>query len=367
MRRCIAGLGALALLALLGACKQEAQTEIGPPVRPVLTVKAEVRTTDTLGPFAGSIQPRYSTDYSFRLFGRMAARFVNVGDIVQRNDEIAAIDPALQLIQVRNAEAAVASAEAQLANTQAEESRQRPLVERNITPQAQFDLIVQNRESAAANLTRAKATLRRAQDSLSYTQLRADFAGVVTGAYIDAGQVVNTGQKIVTIARPEVREAVIAVPNALADSLAAGVAFDMVVDLDQTVKMKVAAVRGIDPTADPVTRTRAIFLTLNDPPTAFRLGITISVTMSKPVSPRVDLPATAVFEQGGKPQVWIVDPEKKTVSTRAVAVGPRDDGMVAITDGIKAGERVVVVGVHSLTPGQTVKIQDAPGRRGSAR
>jgi multidrug efflux pump subunit AcrA (membrane-fusion protein) len=85
--------------------------------------------------------------------------------------------------------------------------------------------------------------------------------------------------------------------------------------------------------------------------------------MTKPVTPRVDLPATAVFEQGGKPQVWIVDPEKKTVSTREVTVGAPDGGMVTITDGIKAGERVVVVGVHSLTPGQTVKIQDAPGQR----
>ncbi len=363
MRRRGLGLLALALLAPLGACEEDDQAAAPPPVRPVLTVKAEVRTTDTLGPFAGSIQPRYSTDYSFRLFGRMAARYVNVGDLVKKDDEIAAIDPAVQLILVRNAEASVASTEAQLANTQAEEARQRPLVERNITPQAQFDLIVQNRETAAANLTRAKASLRRAQDSLSFTQLRADFAGVVTGAYIDPGQVINPGQKIVTIARPEVREAVIAVPSALADSLAAGNRMDMVVDLDQTVNMKVAAIRGIDPTADPVTRSRTLFLTLNDPPPAFRLGITISVTMSKAVSPRVDLPATAVFEQGGKPQVWIVDPEKKTVSMREVTVGTHDERMVTITDGIKAGERVVVVGVHSLTPGQSVKIQDAPGQR----
>ncbi len=62
MRRRSAGLCILALLASVGACKQEAQTEIAPAVRPVLTVKTEVRTTETLGPFAGSIQPRYSTD-----------------------------------------------------------------------------------------------------------------------------------------------------------------------------------------------------------------------------------------------------------------------------------------------------------------
>ncbi len=365
MMRRRTGLWVLALMVPLAACKED--KEAAPPIRPVLSVKTEVRTTDTLGPFAGSIQPRYSTDFSFRLFGRMVARLVNIGSIVKQGDEIAALDPAVQSILVRNAEAAVAGAEAQLANTQAEESRQRPLVERNITPQAQFDLIVQNRETAAANLTRAKASLRRAQDALSFTQLRADFAGVVTGVYIDAGRVVNAGQRIVTIARPDVREAVIAVPNALADTLAAGDPFDIVVDLDQTVNMKATAVRGVDPTADPITRTRIVFLTLTDPPPPFRLGITISVTMTKPVPPRVDLPATALFEQNGKPQVWIVDPTSKTVSPREVTVEARDDGMVTVTAGIKAGERVVTVGVHSLTPGQTVKIADAAGQRGSAK
>src|SRR6185503_18823617 len=201
----------IALLALAG-CKPEA--EEAAPIRPVLTIEAKVRTQETLGPFAGSIQPRYSTDYSFRLFGRMVSRPVNIGSIVQQGDELATADPAMQIQLVRNAEAAVASAEAQLVNASAEEARQRPLAERNITPQAQFDSLVQARETANANLTRARTSLQRAQDQLAYTKLLADFAGIVTAVYLDAGQVVNAGQKIMTIARPEIREAVIAVPPA---------------------------------------------------------------------------------------------------------------------------------------------------------
>lgn len=346
-------LAVLALAAPLGGCKQEA--EAPPPVRPVLTVKAEVRTKETLGPYAGSIQPRYSTDFSFRLFGRMVSRAVDVGAIVKQGDELATVDPAVQTILVRNAEAAVASAEAQLANAAAEEARQRPLAERNITPQAQFDLLVQNRETAAANLVRATTSLKRAQDQLGFTRLRADFAGVVTATYLAAGQVVNAGQKIMTIARPEVREAVIAVPSALGDKLDSGETFDTLVELDQSVKMMAAGVRGVDPSADAVTRTRTVFYTLTDPPPAFRLGITVQVTLSKPVSPRVDLPATALLEQGGKAQVWIVDPATQKVALRDVAIVARGDGSISVT-GIAAGDRVVTVGVHSLTAGQTVKL-----------
>jgi RND family efflux transporter MFP subunit len=346
-------LAVLLLLALAG-CKPEAERP--PPIRPVLSVTAEVRTHETLGPFAGSIQPRYSTDYSFRVFGRMVSRPVNVGSIVKQGDELAAVDPAVQTQLVRNTEASVASAEAQLVNAIAEEARQRPLVERNITPQAQFDVLVQSREAAEANLVRARTSLHRAQDQLAYTQMKADFAGIVTAVFLDVGQVVNVGQKVMIIARPEVREAVIALPSALADQLAAGDKFDMSVALDQgATKMMAAGVRAVDPAADAATRTRNVYLSLADPPDAFRLGIAVQVTLSKPVTPRVDLPATALLEQNGKTQVWIVDPASRKVALRDVTVVARGADAVSVT-GLKTGDRVVTVGVHSLTAEQAVKL-----------
>jgi membrane fusion protein, multidrug efflux system len=343
---------AVACLAL-AACKEDDAT---PPIRPVLSIKAHVRTTDTLEPFAGSIEPRYATDYSFRQFGRMVARFVDFGSIVKTGDELAVLDPSVQILLVRNAEAAVYSAQAQLATAQAEEERQRPLLARNFAPQAQFDVAVQNRETAAANLDRAQASLRRARDVLSFTKMIADFDGVVTGRFAEPGQTVNAGQKIIRIARPEIREAVIAVPRAIADTLGApNQPYSMVVDLDHSVTMKAATVRGVDPAADPITRTHKVYLTLNDPPPAFRLGITISVILSRPVSPRIDLPATALVEQGDKTQVWIVDPATSQVALRDVTVVARDEGTVSVGSGIAAGERVVTVGVRSLTADQAVK------------
>ena len=355
-----ARLSRLALVALLGslaACKEEQQASIEPAVRPVLSVVAVVRTVDTLGPFAGTIEPRYKTDLGFRIFGRMVARFVDVGAIVHKGQELAALDPAVQALGVRSAEAALSSAEAQYANAEAEEGRQRDLVLRNFTPQAQFDLVQRNRETAAANLTRARASLRKAKDLLSFTQLAADFDGVVTARYAEPGQVLSAGQKVLTLARPEIREAVIAVPNELADALAQPNAFAMTVDLDRTVSMKVAGVRGIDPTADPTTRTRVVFLSLNDPPIAFRLGITIAVTMTRPVSPRIDLPATALLEKGGKSFFWVVEPAKSAVAQREITVISRAEDMVTVVAGagIAAGERIVIAGVHSLAPGQVVK------------
>ena len=349
------GLAILALLALLGACREDSQTEAALPVRPVLSVVTTVHTTDTLGPFVGSIQPRYKTDLGFRVFGRMVARFVDVGATVTKGQEIAALDPAVQALAVRSAEASLANAEAQFANAQAEEARQKDLAQRNITPQAQYDLTRRNLETSTANLARARASLRKAKDALGYTRLDADFDGVITARYAEPGQVLTAGQKVVALARPEVKEAVIAVPDKLAEQLSHTSDLTITVNLDR-VSMKAAGVRAIDPIADPNTRTRNVYLTLNDPPEVFRLGATVSVALSRPVAAHIDLPATALLEKDGKAFVWVVDAAKSTVTPREVTVGSREGDRIAVTSGITAGERIVVAGVHSLTAGQQVKV-----------
>ena len=344
----------LTLFILLGACREE--TAPPPPVRPVLSVVATVQSTETLGPFVGLIEPRYKTDLGFRIFGRMVARFVDVGAVLKKGEEIAVLDPAVQTLAVRSAEASLANAEAQFANAQAEEARLKDLVQRNIIPQAQYDLSRRNFETSQANLTRARASLRKAKDSLAYTRLDADFDGVVTARYAEPGQVLNAGQKVITLARPEVREAVIAVPDRIAERLSHPNDFAIAVDIDRLVSMKAAGIRAIDPIADAGTRTRNVYITLNDPPTSFRLGITVSVSFTRPVAPHVDLPATAILAKDGKSFVWVVDPAKSTVSLRAISVGAREGDNVAVASGLAAGDRVVIAGVHSLADGQTVKV-----------
>ncbi|MBV8412613.1 MAG: efflux RND transporter periplasmic adaptor subunit [Alphaproteobacteria bacterium] len=365
----VVGLVLAAIVGLAG-CRDE-QGQASEPIRPVLSVVAVERTTDTLGPFAGTIEPRYKTDLGFRIFGRMVARFVDIGSVVKKGEELAALDPAVQEAGVRSARAAVANAQAQYNNAEAEEGRQRDLVQRNYTPPADFELVERNRDTADANLKRAEAQLAKAQDLLSFTRLIADFDGVITGRYAEPGQVVNPGQKVLTLARPDVREAVIAVPSGLAEILHHPNDLAITVHLDKSLSIMAAGVRAIDPVADPNTRTQQVYLSLADPPDAFRLGITIAVTMTRSVSPRVDLPATALLDKDGKTYVWVVDPANTTVDLRQVTVASRSDhstsrsddsasrsdASVTVTAGIRGGERVVIAGVHSLSPGQKVKLQ----------
>ncbi|QEL23840.1 efflux RND transporter periplasmic adaptor subunit [Bosea sp. F3-2] len=355
MNPILISLTVLGSAALLSGCKEEHHAEV-PALRPVLSVVVTPQTARTLG-FAGTVEPRYKSDIGFQVLGRIVSRDVNVGDAVKKGDRLARLDPVAYELAVRSAHADLASASARLENAAATEARQRKLLSQDISNQAQFDAATQVHESALAGITRATAELEKAEEQLSYTELHADFDGVVTTVAAEPGQVVQPGQTVVSVARPEIREAVVDVPESVGRDLKPQARFDIALQVDPSVRAA-GSVREIAPQADPATRTRRVRITLDSPAKSFRLGTTITATVTTPASPGIELPATALLELDGKTLVWVVDPATRSVSTQDVTIAARDRSFVRILDGLAAGSRVVVAGVNSLTPGQTIKIPD---------
>ncbi len=338
----------------VSGCGEQKSAET-PPVRPVLYAEVNPQTSVILGPFAGNVEPRYKTQLGFRTFGRLIARGAEVGEVVKQGTRLAALDPALQAAALRSAQAELASAEAQLANAEGAEGRQRALLDRGDTPTAVAELAQKNREGAAARVVQAQATLTKAREQLSYTAIVADTDGVITAWDAEIGQVVAPGKTIVTIARPDVKEAVFDLPEQLIASLGAGATVEIALQLDPSIKTQ-GRVRELAPEADQATRNRRVKFSLDAAPEAFRLGSTVTASLTKPVSSSVILPASALIEKDGKTGVWVIDPDKQTVQERAVTVNERGSGTVTIGAGLAKGERVVTAGVHSLVPGQAVRV-----------
>jgi RND family efflux transporter MFP subunit len=324
----------------------------------VLYTVVNPQTTLTMGPFAGSVEPRYKTQLGFRIFGRLIARDAEVGGLVKRGARLAALDPALQAAALRSAEAELASAEAQLANATGAEARQRALFERGDTPIAQVELLQKNREAAAARVVQAQAGLTKAKEQLSYTVIAAETDGVITAWDAEIGQVVPAGKTVVTVARPDVKEAVFDLPEQPLASLSAGATVEIALQLDPSIVTQ-GRVREIAPEADQATRNRRVKFALDAPPEAFRIGSTVTASLTKPVAPLVILPATALKERDGKTSVWVIDPGKLTVQERGVTVSERGSGTVTVTAGLSKGERVVTAGAYSLASGQAVQVDEA--------
>jgi hypothetical protein len=102
---------------------------------------------------------------------------------------------------------------------------------------------------------------------------------------------------VVTLARPDVKEAVIDLPIGLAEQLSKGLTFT--VPRNSTRASTPPPPARTEPQADATTRTRRARLTLASTPAAFHLGTAISVTLSSAITPRIDCPS-ALLERDGK-------------------------------------------------------------------
>jgi RND family efflux transporter MFP subunit len=340
---------------LLSACSEK---EPPPePIRPVLSIKVQALSEEDLGRFAGTIQARYESNTGFRVAGRIASRNVDVGAEVDKGTLLATLDPSDQQNQLRSAQGDLAKIQAQLINAKATALRQQALFDRGVGAQAQLDAATTNLKTTQASLDQARAAVDQSKDQLSYTELRSDHKAVVTAWNAEAGQVVSAGQQVVTLAQPDIKEAVIDLPDTLVDQLPSDVVFQVAAQLDPDTHTT-AVIREIEPQAQSATRTRRARLTLAETPPGLRLGTAISVTLSSAIKPRIELPLTALQEVDGKPRIWVIDPQNKTVSPREVSIISRTDNSVVLAGGVKNGERVVSAGVHSLKPGQQVKFDE---------
>jgi membrane fusion protein, multidrug efflux system len=343
-------------MVLLGACSEQA-----PPaaqVRPVRTATVERRAAAEPITLTGHIRARDEVSLGFRLDGKLIRRLVNVGDQVKAGQIVGNLDPNTQQNILRSAQADLFSAEASLTQARNTEERLRGLVEKGFTTRVQYEAAQQQLQAAEAQVNSAHARLLSAQDQVKYTELHAEQAGIVTATGAEPGEVVRSGQTIVRLAVQSGRDAVFDVPASLIRIAPHNPTVNVWLADDKSVRTT-GRVREVAPQPDPVTRTYPVKVSLIDPPAAMRLGSTVTGSVNVNSEKVISLPGTALTRADGTPSVWVVDPQSKTVSLRAIRILRYDSDSVFVSDGLKEGEVVVTAGVHALRPGQKVRLLGA--------
>ena len=329
-----------------------------PDIRPVRTVSAVSLRAGEPVAVTGHIRAQNETSLAFRIDGRMIERSANVGASVVPGQPIAKLDPQNERNAVISAEAALAAAQAVLQQTSAAFQRQEKLLGDGFTTRAQYDLAQQAMRSAQSQVKSTEAQLHTARDRLGYTELVADRPGAVTATGAEAGEVVRAGQMIVEIAPEGKRDAVFDVPAQMIRTSPKNPLVDIALTDDPKIKTT-GHVREVAPQADPVTQTYQVKVELDEVPAGMRLGATVTGQVTLTPVAAIALPASALTRSEGKPAVWLVDPASHTVSLHPVEVLRYDPASVLISQGLETGALVVSAGVHSLHPGQKVRLLGA--------
>ncbi len=319
-------------------------------VRTVVAAEADYAPAATL---TGDIQPRFLSDLSFRSSGKIASRMVEVGQHVTADDVLARLDPVEQKSTVENARAAVTSAEALLTQAQLTFARQQALLGSGYTTRSAFDNAEQSLRTTQASVDSAKAALGTAQEQLGFTDLKAGVAGVVTARNAEAGQVVQAGETVFTLAQDGPRDAVFNIYEALLAEPPAGKQITVTLQGDPSVTAK-GPVREISPTVDAASGTVRVKVELDDPPPRMSLGAIVIGTGRFRPQHGIVLPWSALFRWDDQPAVWLVDPKDNSVMVKPVSVARYADDAIVLSDGVSPGNRVVTAGIQFLRPGQIV-------------
>jgi RND family efflux transporter MFP subunit len=342
----------LPLLAAVAGCKPEI-TQMPPrPIRSIIAIPKPVQDDRQA---VGEVKPRYESDLSFRVGGKLLARLVDVGATVKQGDTLATLDTQDYQNRLRSADADVSAAEAALVEAQGSEDRLARLLKNGFTPKANYDTALRNLRSAEARLAAAKANLDLTRDQLDYTELKAEFDGVITAVGAEAGQNVTPGQLVARLARPGEKDAVFSIAeSAIGDRTENGAV--LVWPLSNPDLLVEGMVREISPVADPTTRTYTVKVTLKDPPPQVRFGMSIGGRWKGSPLPVVALPLSALFEKNGAPAVWVFDQASGSVVLKPVTVARYEADTVIIADGIATGDIVVTAGINMLRENQKVRL-----------
>jgi len=343
-----------ALLALVFACRP-AEAPPAPEIRPVRIVTIEKQAGGETVTLTGTVYAQEEVSLAFRTGGRMIERNVNVGDRVRPGQLIARLESVSQQNAVQAARANVSAAMGQLTEARNNFDRQERMLQQGVVSRAVFDRAVQTRQTAQAQVDAAQAQLSTARDQLTYTELVADSAGIVTARGAEPGEVVAAGRMVVTVARQGGRDAVFNVPARVKEMAPVDPEVSVALTTNPSVRAT-GRVREVSPQADPVTRTFAVRVGLIDSPEAMRLGSTVTGTLHLGDVEGITIPASALTATEGRPAVWIVDAASSTVSLQNVDVLRFGVAEVVIAQGLEPDDIVVTAGVQALRPGQKVRL-----------
>ena len=349
------------LVFMLAGCSSQA--ELAEPPRVARVAQIKIANAQAIAVYPGEIHARYESALGFRVSGKIRSRNVDVGSEVRKDQVLAELDPQDLELARSSASASLASAQAALQLAKSEHDRYQTLRERNFV--SQFDLEAKTNALAAAgaHVAEARAALATARNQAGYAELRADADGVITTISGEVGQVVGTGQPIMTLAHSGASEVEINVPEQAVSDLKVGGHAQIELWTDSGARSD-GSIREIAPGADATTRTYRVRVAFADESSNPRLGQTARVYFaSQDNAGQFLVPLSAVYEKDGKPALWNVDPSTREVHLTPVGVEKFGETDALISNGLSAQSWIVTAGVHRLREGEVISPVDALNRR----
>ena len=355
---------------ILSGCARNEAAPSSPPAPRVSVAKVLERSITEYDEFTGRFQAVERVEVRPRVSGYISAVSFEEGGEVKKGDVLFTIDPRPYEAEQKRAKAELARARTQQSLAQSERERATKLLEQRAISREEFDTRVSGSEQAVANVQAAEAALDAAELNLTFTRVRAPISGLVSRAEITAGNLVTSGQTLLTTVvsvdpiyvefegdeRVFLKYAALARKGDLAN--ARGSESPVWVGLaDETDTPHEGKLVFLDNALDPETGTIRVRGELSNADRRFTPGMFARVKLVG--SGKYDallINDSAIGTDQNVRYVFAVGADNK-VQYRAVKLGPVVDGMRVVRDGLNVGELIVVNGLQRVRPGTVIAPQ----------
>jgi membrane fusion protein (multidrug efflux system) len=360
-----------AITPLLAGCEEPtsavAAAQISEPDVSVVTVRPQARAI--VRELPGRVAPTRVSDVRPRVSGIVIERMFSQGSEVKAGDPLYRIDPRPFEVEVQSSEAALAKAVAAFDQAAQQARRIATLTSQRATSEAENEKAVGAMRQAEAEVEGRKAEVARARLNLSYATVRAPIDGVVGAALVSEGAlVVQNETNLATIQQldpiyADFTQSVTEL-NHLRRSLESGdldriapdaVRVRLVLD-DGAVYSAPGKLLFSDARVDAHTGQVTLRGEFPNPKRELLPGMYVRVLIEQGIdTDAIALPQQAIQRNGGGGSEVFVIKEDNRVAVQAVRTGSIQDGQWFVTEGLKAGDKVVVEGFQKFAPGDKVR------------
>jgi membrane fusion protein (multidrug efflux system) len=300
----------------------------------------------------GSVSAVQGAVVSAELAGVVSEINFENGGQAKKGEVLMKLDASQEEALLRSAEA-----EAQLAQTDLERSRD--LAMKKVVSSAELD-------SAQSKFRRLNAVVDQVRSSIAKKTLIAPFDGQLGIRQVNVGQMINAGQQVVPLTSLDPVFADFALPQQYLGQLTPGLEVHVTTDAipGRVFNGKLTAINSM---VDSSTRNITLQATLDNSDHALRPGMFAKAEVMLPEKHKtLVVPGSAISYAPFGDSVFVIEKKKdektgkesQVIRQQFVRVGEGRGDLVAITQGLKAGETIVSTGVFKLRNGMTVTINN---------
>ena len=361
-RRLLGGALLAVLTAGLSACSVDGKpsgTPAPPEVLPVVALKTTEQ--ELFHDYVADVQAVRNVEVRAQVAGFLEEIFVDEGRPVKKGQPLFRLNASAYQNKLSQAQALLASAQAQASAARIERERVGLLVKENIVAKTELALASSKVQDAEARVAEARAGEAAARLSLGYTLVRAPFDGIIDRIPLKRGSVVEEGTLLTTVSDLHEVFAYFNVgegeylqytkarqqhPDHHSDSvrltLADGSAYPLPGHIETT-----------ESEFNPNTGSLAFRARFANPQRLLKHGASGRIRLTTTLPTALLLPQKSVFEIQDKNYVYVVD-QASIVHMRSFTPQTRTGDFYVVKDGLKPGERVVYEGVSGLKDGQRI-------------